>query len=75
MKRSRRELFIDMVIRKGIFKNNQITLFPCFTFIPKTGFFLLWEFIDIPTNTAKSNPKTGTFVLEVTQTVHDNERP
>jgi len=35
MKRSRRELSIDMVIHKGIFKNNQITLFSCFTFIPK----------------------------------------
>jgi len=24
--------------RMGIFKNNQITLVPCFTFVPKTGF-------------------------------------
>jgi len=31
MKRSRRELSNDMVIRKGIFKNNQITHFPRFT--------------------------------------------
>jgi len=35
MKRSRRELSIDMVVHKGIFKNNQITLFLCFTY--KTG--------------------------------------
>jgi len=26
-----------MVIHRGIFKNNQITLFPCFTCIPETG--------------------------------------
>jgi len=37
MKRSRRELSIDMVVHMGIFKNNQITFFHCFTFIPKTG--------------------------------------
>jgi len=30
MKRFRRELTIDMVIHKRIFKNNQITLLPCF---------------------------------------------
>ena len=35
MKWSRRELSIDTVM--DIFKNNQITLLPCFTFIPKTG--------------------------------------
>jgi len=35
MKRSRRELSFDMVIHGGILKK-QITLFPCFTFIPKT---------------------------------------
>jgi len=29
---SRRDLFIDMV------DNNQVTLFPCFTFISKTGY-------------------------------------
>jgi len=34
IKRSRRELSIDMIIQRGIFKNNQIKLFPCFTFIP-----------------------------------------
>jgi len=33
MKRSRQELFIDMVIQTVIFEFNQITLFPCFTFI------------------------------------------
>jgi len=46
MKRSRRELSINMVIDGFVFNNNQITLFPCFNFIPnagmglpKTGFF------------------------------------
>jgi len=28
---------IDMVVYRDIFENNQITLLPCFTFIPKTG--------------------------------------
>jgi len=37
MTRSRRELFIDMVIHMVILKNNQKKLFPCFTFISKTG--------------------------------------
>jgi len=37
IKRSRRELSIDMVIHRGIFKINQITLFPCFTFMPDKG--------------------------------------
>ena len=36
MKRSRRELFIDMVIHKGIFENEHVTLYPSFT-LPKTG--------------------------------------
>ena len=36
MKWSHRELSIDMIIHTGIFKDNQITLYPCFTFIPKT---------------------------------------
>jgi len=31
MKRSRRELSIDIVVDKGIFKNNLITLFPYLT--------------------------------------------
>jgi len=44
MKRSRRELSINKVIDRFIFKDNQITLFTCFTVIPgrglpKTGFF------------------------------------
>jgi len=37
MKRSRREFTINVVIHSFIFINNQITPFPCFTFIPKTG--------------------------------------
>ena len=37
MKMSPRELFIDMVIHRGIFKNNPITLSPCFTFMSKQG--------------------------------------
>jgi len=35
MKRSRPELSDDMVIHRGMFKYNQITLFRCFTFIRK----------------------------------------
>jgi len=34
---SSRALHIDMVIHKSIFKTNQITVFPRFTFILKTG--------------------------------------
>jgi len=37
MESSRRDLFIDMVFDRFIINNNQITLFPCFAFIPKTG--------------------------------------
>jgi len=38
MKRSRRELSIDMVINEGIFKDNQITLLPCSAFVyPNQG--------------------------------------
>jgi len=37
MKRSRRELSIDVVVHRCILKHNQITLFPSFTLIPKTG--------------------------------------
>jgi len=37
MKRSRRELSIDMITRRDIFKNNQVTVFPCSIFITKTG--------------------------------------
>jgi len=36
MESSRREFFIDIVVGGFILKNNQITLSPCFTFIPKT---------------------------------------
>jgi len=36
MKGSRRELSVDIVIHRGIFKNNHITLFLCFTFISRT---------------------------------------
>jgi len=36
MESSRRDLFIGMVVDRFIFKNNQMTLFPCSTFIPKT---------------------------------------
>jgi len=38
MKRSRRELCIDMVIHWGTYKSKQITLFPCFTFILETSY-------------------------------------
>jgi len=37
MENSRRDLFIDMVVYRFIFKDNQITLSPYFTFIPKTS--------------------------------------
>ena len=37
MESSPRDSFIDMVVDRFIFKSNQITLSPCFTFIPKTG--------------------------------------
>jgi len=37
MESSRRDLSIDMVVDRFIFKNNQITLSLCFTFIPTTG--------------------------------------
>jgi len=37
MKRSRRELSINIVIDRSIFQNNQVTLSPCFTFIPQTN--------------------------------------
>jgi len=41
MKRSRRELSIDMVVQGDIFKNNQIMLFPRFT-PPKTKVSFYW---------------------------------
>ena len=37
MESSRRDLFIDIVVDRFIFKNSQITLFPCSAFIPTTG--------------------------------------
>ena len=37
MQSSRQDLFIDMAVDRFIFKNNRVTLCPCFTFIPKTG--------------------------------------
>jgi len=37
MKRSHLELSIDVVIHTGILKNNQITIYSCFTFIPTSG--------------------------------------
>jgi len=37
MESSRQDLFIDMIVDWFIFKNNLITLSPCFTFLPKTG--------------------------------------
>ena len=37
IKTSSRELSIDIFKNRGICKNNQITLFPWFTFKPKTG--------------------------------------
>jgi len=35
----RRELSIDRVVHWVVLKDNQITLFPCSTFITKTGLF------------------------------------
>ena len=49
MQRSRRELSINVIINRFIFKNNQITPFPYFAFIteigigqPKTGIIFYW---------------------------------
>jgi len=40
------DLFIDMVFDRFIFKNHQITLFPCFTFIPGVRNYLnQWFFL------------------------------
>jgi len=50
MESSRQDLFIDMVVERFIFKNDQTTLSPCSTFIPKTGVGL---------------PKTGVSFLKV----------
>jgi len=37
MESSRWDLFIDVFVDRFISKNNHITLFPSFTFMPKTG--------------------------------------
>jgi len=37
MKRSRRKLSINMVFDTFVLQNNQLTLFPYLTFVPKTG--------------------------------------
>jgi len=37
MESSRRDLFINMVVHRFIFKNNQLTVYPSFTFIPETS--------------------------------------
>jgi len=37
MESSRRDLLIDVVVDRFIFKNNQMTISPFFSFIPKTG--------------------------------------
>jgi len=37
MESSRQDLFIDMVVDRFIFKNNQITVSPSLTSIPETG--------------------------------------
>jgi len=37
MESSRRDLFIDVVVDRFIFKTKQITLSPCFTSMAKTG--------------------------------------
>ena len=49
MESSRRDLFIDMFAQRFIFKNNQITLYPCFTFIPKIGVELPKTGVELPT--------------------------
>jgi len=40
MESSWQDLFIDLVVHKFIFKNNQTMLSPWFTFITKTGMWL-----------------------------------
>ena len=36
MKKSCRDLSVNLAVDSFIFENNQLTLFSCFTFIPKT---------------------------------------
>ena len=43
MESSRRDIFIDMDVDRFIFTNIQITLYPWFTFLPKTG--VGWDFL------------------------------
>ena len=43
MESCRRDLFIDMDVDRLIFKNNKITVYPCFIFIPKLGYYL-WAY-------------------------------
>jgi len=57
MKRSRRELSIDMVIVRGIFKNNQITHYSCFIFKPKTQAFVFTVLAKVACVMAKARPK------------------
>jgi len=37
MESSRRDLFTDMVVDRFIFKNNEVTFYPCSTSILETG--------------------------------------
>jgi len=36
----RRELFIDMIVERFIFQNNEITVFACFTFLKQ-----VWDYL------------------------------
>jgi len=54
MKRSRWELSINMVIDRFVFKNNQITFFPCFT-LPETGIELPDQELFFTANIFKKN--------------------
>jgi len=55
MKKSRRQLSINVVIDRFFFKNNQIMFFPCFIFmlktdlgLPQTGLIFYYTFQDSP---------------------------
>jgi len=62
MESSQRDLFIDVVVDRFIFKNNYNTLLPWFTFIHKTGlglpetggYFLLCIYLFMKINQGKS---------------------
>jgi len=43
MESSRRDVFIDMAVDGFILNKNQITLSPCFIFIPKTDVGTTWN--------------------------------